>query len=137
MADGRGSARLLYREFLHSALILAGVLEPEGASENARLLLDRIGSLNQLSLRTKLEDLLQLVPYPSLLIPVLGNSDDPEVFLREFTGKVVKNAELSNPPYYSARATAILRNRTMPSGILVLGYSHIMKALSQNNCRSL
>ena len=72
------------RGFVPSALVEAGApLDGEGNPENAPLLLNRIGFLNELSLRTKLEALLQRM-YTSYLMPILNNPDEPQVAIKEF-----------------------------------------------------
>ena len=77
----------MLREFVPSALIEAGALESEGSLEKARLLVNRVGSLNQLSLQTKLENLLRMMN-PGYLMPLLNNPDDSEVAIKEFTRRV-------------------------------------------------
>jgi hypothetical protein len=70
-------------DFIPSALVEAGVPEAEVNSENTQLLVNRIGSLNQWSLQTKLEDLFQRIPISDLM-PILGNPREPKVAIKEF-----------------------------------------------------
>jgi ApeA N-terminal domain 1 len=72
------------RGFVSSALVEAGApLDGEGHPVNAPLLVNRIGFLNQLSLRSKLEVLLERV-YPTYLVTILNNPDEPQVAIQEF-----------------------------------------------------
>jgi hypothetical protein len=73
-------------DFIPSALVETGGLKPEGTRKKTELLLNRIRYLNQVSLQTKLTDLLEMLGFD--FTPILDNPDDLDVAVKKFARKV-------------------------------------------------
>jgi hypothetical protein len=90
------------REFIPLALVEAGAVESESTRKKTESFLARIHFLNQVTLQTKLTDLLPMIGFD--FMPILNNPDDPEVAVKEFAGKVTTTRHfLTHPSKKQAR----------------------------------